>query len=51
MTMETGHLAVTNKWLWTQEVIDINPVSGDNNEDFELHLRKGRWAVWATHKK
>ena len=44
MTMETGHLGVTNKWFWTQDVIDINPSSkSDDNEDFELHLRKGKW--------
>ncbi len=43
MTMETGHLGVTNKWLWTEEVIDINPSgNSDAGEDFELHLKKGK---------
>lgn len=43
MTMETGHLGVTNKWTWTDEVLDINPVSLEKeSEDFELHLRKGK---------
>ena len=46
MTMETGHLGVTNKWLWTEEVIDINPSDrSDSGEDFELHLKKGKWVL------
>ena len=46
MTMETGHLGVTNKWLWTEEVIDINPsAKSDSGEDFELHLKKGKWVL------
>lgn len=44
MTMETGHLGVTNKWLWSEEVIDINPSeNSEAGEDFELHLKKGRY--------
>ena len=47
MTMETGHLGVTNKWAWTEEVIDIVPVSTEKDcEDFELHLKKGKWFLF-----
>ncbi|KAK8790027.1 hypothetical protein WA158_006807 [Blastocystis sp. Blastoise] len=39
--MDPGHLGITNKWEWTNEVIDISP-STTEEDAFVLSLKKGK---------
>lgn len=41
MTMDPGHLDITNKWNWTDEVVDITP-SSTEEDTFLLVLKKGK---------